>query len=490
MLTPFPVSGPTRYDYIIYQDKVIHNIGDVHRYYDSCEDEKTITVEELLDATIAHHADEIIDIFFECGPQDVIKTEEEDVPPIDSYISQLHHHFNLCFVNKDGKTGFYRTRACDEKYPNVRFHLIDFRQFIIQFLKKKTHIPFDEYIMNMYYYGTDSVNLHVYIRTMFNNQYRAIEDESIIEKLELMYKDMIHKIQSIPFEQFYDNFSSKTTFILMTLMDIYLLARMFRRYDSDSPSFKNATPNKIIIYSGMYHTHNYNEFLKQIGGEVVMHSGSYEFPRIDTLVDRAGPMVTQCISIPVIQGTHSLSFTTEEPILLQEQLSKSEPLRKQTMPNVANKYILPLSIPILKHKSPKQIDLPYSYFKRFIGTIFTLIDMFRKQGITITEQDINVEYQIPLHQLKSDLDSILQEIQTHESMFDFNSFTKLLNVMKNKLKKISKMELKDFNELWDSVYTNTELVNTSFDTLSLGIKSKRKSKKRKMNKKNHQIHYC
>jgi len=44
-----------------------------------------------------------------------------------------------------------------------------------------------------------------------------------------MYKDMIHKIQSIPFEKFYDNFSSKTTFILMTLMDIYLLARMFRR---------------------------------------------------------------------------------------------------------------------------------------------------------------------------------------------------------------------------------------------------------------------
>ena len=63
MLTAFPVSGPTRYDKIIYQDKVIHNIGDSHRYYDSCADEKTITVEELLDATITHHPDEIIDIF-------------------------------------------------------------------------------------------------------------------------------------------------------------------------------------------------------------------------------------------------------------------------------------------------------------------------------------------------------------------------------------------------------------------------------------------
>jgi hypothetical protein len=241
----------------------------------------------------------------------------------------------------------------------------------------------------------------------------------------------------------------------------------------------------------MYHTHSYNEFLKQIGGEVVMHSGSYEFPRIDTLLDRAGPMVTQCISIPVIQGTHSLSFNKEEPILLQDQLSKSEPLRKQTMPNFANKYILPLSMPILKNKSPKQIDLPYSYFKRFIGTILTLIDMFRKQGITITDQDINVEYQIPLNQLKSDLDSILHEIQTRESMFDFNSYVKILKGMKNRLHKISKMELKDFNELWDSVYHNTELINTSFETLSLGIKSKSikskskkgKSKKRKSKKR-------
>ena len=485
MLTAFPVSGPTRYDKIIYQDKVIHNIGDSHRYYDSCADEKTITVEELLDATIIHHPDEIIDIFFEYGSQDVLQTEEE-YGPINSYISQLFHHYNLCFVNKNGKTGVHRTKECDEKYPKVRFHLIDFRQFIIQFLKTKTHARYDEYIMNMYYYGVDSVNLHEYIRTMFNNQYRAIEDESIIIKLEKMYKDMIHKIQSISFRELQDNFSSNSTFILMTLMDIYLLARMFRRYDSDTPKFKNATPQKIIIYSGMYHTHTYTEFLKEIGGEVVMHSGSYEFTTIDTLLDRAGPMVTQCISIPVIQGTHSLSFNNEEPILLQEQLSKKDPLRKQTMPIFVNEHILPLLSPILKNKSPKKIDLPYSYFKRWIGTILTLIDIFRKKGITITEEYIDNKSLLTLNELKLKLNSILYEIQTGYSSFGFSRFElslgSKLKGLKDKLKDISNLNLKDFNELWDLVYNDTELVNTSFDTLSLGIKSRKRKSRRKIKK--------
>ena len=472
MLTAFPVSGPTRYDKIIYQDKVIHNIGDSHRYYDSCADEKTITVEELLDATITHHPDEIIDIFFEYGSQHVLQTEEE-YGPINSYISQLFYHYNLCFVNKNGKTGVHRTKECDEKYPNVRFHVIDFRQFIIQFLKTKTHARYDEYIMNMYYYGVDSVNLHEYIRTMFNNQYRAIEDESVIIKLEKMYTDMIHKIQSIPFEELHNNYNY--TSILATLMDIYLLARMFRRYDSDSPKFKNATPQKIIIYSGLAHTHIYNEFLKEIGGEVVMHSGSS--------VDEATKQIkfeykypTQCISIPVIQGTYSLSFNNEQPILLEEQLSRPTPLRKLTMPEIENEYIS-LSIPILKNKSPKQIGLPYSYFKRWIGTILTLIDIFRKQGITITEEYINNGSKIQLNHLKLELNTFLYEIRVgrHVSFRTYSDLALVLKGIKNKLKDISTLNLKDFNELWDSVYNDTELVNTSF--LSLGI-SKRKSKRK------------
>ena len=493
-IVSYPVSGPVRYDKIIYQDKVIHNFGDVHNYNYSCEDKKSITMEKLLDATIAHHPDEIIDIFFEHGPLNVPDDGQSYVYHSTNYMSQLFSHYHLCFLNKNGKTGVHRTKACDEKYPNVRFHVIDFRQFIIQFLKTKTHARYDEYIMNMYYYGVDSVNLHEYIRIMFNNQYRAIEDKSIIIKLEKMYTDMIHKIQSIPFPKLFSNFSAYSTFILMTLMDIYLLARMFRRYDSDSPKFKNATPQKIIIYSGMFHTHTYTEFLKEIGGEVVMHSGSYEFFTFDTCLSYIDTnALIQCISIPVIKGTHSLSFHNEEPILLEEQLSKKVTLQKQTKPIIKSEYILPLSIPILKNKSPKQIDLPYSYFKRWIGTILTLIDIFRKKGITITEEYIdNGKYiyngnKIGLNELKLKINSILYEIQTGYSSFGFLRFQfslgSVLESMKNRLQKISTLNLKDFNELWDSVYNDTDLVNTSFDTLSLGIKRKNRRKSKRKSKR-------
>ena len=64
---------------------------------------------------------------------------------------QLFDHYHLCFVNKNGKTGVHRTKECDEKYPNIRFHVADFRQLIDLFLKDKTNSGRDEYIMNMYY---------------------------------------------------------------------------------------------------------------------------------------------------------------------------------------------------------------------------------------------------------------------------------------------------------------------------------------------------
>ena len=152
------------------------------------------------------------------------------------------------------------------------------------------------------------------------------------------------------------------------------------------------------------------------------------------------------------------------------------------MPIFVNEHILPLSIPILKNKSPKKIDLPYSYFKRWIGTILTLIDIFRKKGITITEEYIDNESLISLNELKLKLNSMLYEIQTGYSSFGFSRFElslgSVLKGLKNQLKDISTLNLKDFNELWDLVYNDTELVNTSFDTLSLGIKSRRKSRRK------------
>ena len=79
---------------------------------------------------------------------------------------------------------------------------------------------------------------------------------------------------------------------------------------------------------------------------------------------------------------------------------------------------------------------------------------------------------------------MLYEIQTGYSSFGFSRFElslgSVLKGVKNQLQEISTLNLKDFNELWDLVYNDTDLVNTSFDTLSLGIKRKnrRKSKRK------------
>ena len=129
------VSGPVSYSILSYKDEyndlIVHNFGDVHVRQTQCED-RSKKFHEVMDDTFEHYKitypDEIIDVFFEYGAH--LKKVDDGSRLI--YIHELTNYYVDCYQppTDNRKSLFKRTPLCD-KYPNVRFHLIDLR-FIIK----------------------------------------------------------------------------------------------------------------------------------------------------------------------------------------------------------------------------------------------------------------------------------------------------------------------------------------------------------------------
>ena len=274
------VSGPISYSRIEYQDKIIHNFGDVHVKSTKCKD-SLITLRDIIDTTVKEYKDDIIDIFIESGGS----TAPVDLVKGDSHLSDLIFYFDECYET--------RTVKCNSKYPNVRFHTIDLREIMSTFLRSYglTYAKSRLYIKQMYRDSDDIYGLHTHIRNILNNQYQHIKDKSIVDQLEMMY---LYVIKTGPLIKDHERMN------IDGLMDIYLLARLLRTYDtSKRQSFRNENVTKAIIYSGRYHSYNYDNFFKSIGGKIYSESGH---------IFGAHNLKNQCIFVPVKQGTLSLSF--------------------------------------------------------------------------------------------------------------------------------------------------------------------------------------
>jgi hypothetical protein len=140
---------------------------------------------------------------------------------------------------------------------------------------------------------------------------------------------------------------------IIELMDIYLLARLFRSYQTEKRAhFGNVNVQNAIIYTGLTHTKNINQFILSLKDDAISHQVYKDNP-ID---------YHQCIQVPVIDTPFgvSLSFYKNNqfinPIVLK--MSHHIQMASPTLPRISQSYVS--SIPKYNHllkshtfKSPK-----------------------------------------------------------------------------------------------------------------------------------------
>jgi hypothetical protein len=149
----------------------------------------------------------------------------------------------------------------------------------------------------MYIKSEDPYDLHTHIRNILNNQYMNIKNKKIVDMLEIMYMKFIQDVKNR--ESYFSNDYNSEFF--SALMDIYLLARIFRDYETTKRnSFRNEPVKRAIIVSGSLHSITYNHFFESIKGKIYSKSS-------------LGNILIyykhhQCIFVPVKDGTLSLSF--------------------------------------------------------------------------------------------------------------------------------------------------------------------------------------
>lgn len=144
------VSGPVSYVKIVFpflrnetdthlSYKIIHMFGDRHEYNNHCQDPYSISVEQIIDATIQYEHGEtqeqdktqenkMVDVFLERGHKHIHIDSLQDTlqfPHVD-YMDNVWNHFR-----KKGCLFYPHTATtCSTHYPNARFHNIDLRQLL------------------------------------------------------------------------------------------------------------------------------------------------------------------------------------------------------------------------------------------------------------------------------------------------------------------------------------------------------------------------
>ena len=288
------VNGPVSFYAFVSPDspdqkkKYIYLFGDVHSKKSGCEGDRSdppfIRLEDLIRNTIRIHSNKIIDVFLETA---ISRSTFND-----NFMSELVQSFILdeCTLPYT----FY-PNTCKQKYPNARFHSANIRW---------SYVPRPK-LYKMLKSPSPDMKIIDLITKKLGKQIFAIKDKAIQLKLyEIL--ETIHKKPKSDKSSFHKE-PIYTEDKLSPLMDVYLLGRLFRSYDTKKGikdkkvDFGNEDVNYAIVYTGYAHTFFYRKFLHELGYKEV-----YEVKQID-LKTRT---YSQCIEIPLL-----LDDETGDPFL-------------------------------------------------------------------------------------------------------------------------------------------------------------------------------
>jgi len=293
------ISGPKSLSKHTKGEKIFYIFGENHKGVLCKENFITITdyLKELLINTPV-----FIDIYIELSKEyndNYLMYEKLDNSIETSNIPFMINEFTKC----------YKDLSTDEVCKNSRIHFTDIRNKsiffeigMIQFYQKrlKNNFALDIFneIKNVFipflntYSTSDDTETRVeetYIMFLDNPLFFKELSRSIMkEELEIYTKERIREyvnqylhtdyLSKEKFKEALDSFNSVQNGRLLEfpsfvsfffdslnviIMDIYLLARIFKRFKVPSDTYQPIEPHNIIIYAGDYHCNRYRTFLEQ-----------------------------------------------------------------------------------------------------------------------------------------------------------------------------------------------------------------------------------
>lgn len=310
---PKNISGPVSLSVYKKEDKMIYMFGDIHINNQGCyRDEKTIdqVIRDILELYPGR-----VDFFLETIPEMMRFTRERD--PRDSYLRRLVEAFQDCFHPK------HFGRNCEFK-DRHRFHYIDFRLLDPDLFKVQNKAT--DYIraFQLFLWNSSKYFKLKRKKTRTEEEEKFFTSAERLEKiflennrdLDKLLPDMlkIFKIQKqlddvekneriIIQNVFYDKIDAFFKYarveqtlqgqlqfaidFLCVIMDIYSVARMFRKFKDDSP--KN-----ILVYTGKYHAVDFQDYFVALGCTPIFGQLT-EADRINSRNDIILPNVRQCV---------------------------------------------------------------------------------------------------------------------------------------------------------------------------------------------------
>lgn len=281
------VAGPCYYNQLRYKELCVHNFGDIHTKKECRQTDMSIL--DVLKNTFSHTTD-IMDFMVEIdAPR---KGRIHNPVPFyrsarPSYMNDMYYEFSDC-LSLEEKDGVYR-RPVSCQYPMVRFHDVDLRQ--INSTPDETDLEHIKEILRQIYTDLHSIDPSLvqsyiesirqsYVTTLLQSQMANVTDPLVYGWLQKYYDSIFHPRP---------NHIIKDT--LNGIMDVYVLARLFRTYEKRS-DYGNASPRHVVLYTGVAHAYTYTEFFKRIG-TVTHEIDRYVLPT---------SVITQCVYVPIVDG--------------------------------------------------------------------------------------------------------------------------------------------------------------------------------------------
>lgn len=306
---PVYIKGPSFFaEYISREyNKHIYSVGEIHKTDFDCGG-NYISLENYIEYIIEKNIDKdkVFDIFVEI-PFTYIDKKNQDIVFTSDYskrqkspLKDFYNKFYSCLqVTKEG---------C--KYKNARVHYMDIRHFTPDF----ENILYNQFIALEYlitytgsindtsikdaivYWNRVPVNNRYFVTNINNfsfdnlpdritKQFYFIENKNISKKIKDNYENIINKISitreeiddlnsylhedeelsSIKLEYNKEKIHEKFLTLSCAVMDIYMLARIFRTFKNKlngriGEEGDKLTPENIIIFAGANHNRNYDQF--------------------------------------------------------------------------------------------------------------------------------------------------------------------------------------------------------------------------------------
>ncbi len=272
---PAILQGPTQIDYLVGETDNgtmrIYNLYDSHIRPKKCKKGAMKADEWII--RVLKSADVFVDVFIETDPP--IKTffgeeyEEEEYELRPGALSDLIKELNKCV--KQGEN-------CPA--PNSRIHGVDVRQ-IGRILRNQiakayqdpetSDVTVDEAVVNVI-----DTSVSIFASIKMQKQIQGLPKcafKKLVGKFRGNLRDCLLDINA-PKISYAKRITSLVECIGGVLMDIYLLGRIFKTFDTTEERGQPSRVSNAIIYTGLSHSTEYRDVLESCGFKVVFENQS------------------------------------------------------------------------------------------------------------------------------------------------------------------------------------------------------------------------